>query len=1020
MKSQHTTFNRRLVSALFAWILALVLSATAGAQAPATGTISGRVSNQATNNNLEGATVQLEGTNHSTSTSREGIYHLQAPAGTYTLKVSFTGLDSQSFPISVQAGVNVVRDVPLTSSIYQLDKFVVAGEREGNAQAITLQKASLGVKNVVSADALGALAGNPADLVARLPGVVGDSVGGDIRYVSIRGVNSSLSTVTMDGNRMADAASNGATREFQFQQVGSDAIERIEVVKSPTPDMDADSIGGAVNLVSKSAFDRAPGRRLSYSVGSIWRPYSRRDEPGGRRGYTISYSEVFAEKIGVTFNYGMREHANTSDQTGMDRQIGDVDPVYTFNFNMQDFRNIRTRWGGNLKVDYKLSENSRFYVNFVMNKHFEHSNHTSTTWQTNQVVATRDAGGNLTGTGGIIPGYTRDVTEWRSVNDSMVTARGESHNKDAEAFQYNIGGVHKYKGFSIDYDVYSSRSENIYPKYGGLAFIARNIGMRINNYSKDGPAFPDIAQISGPDMTKIGSYTENNMNISNSTGLDQFRGGAINIKKDFQTVVPAYLKTGFRVREQRRDLTNTPQRWIYVGPDGVMGVNPANGINDDNLAQFVNPVYNYRVFGKYPLLPYAARAYRDKKGSTDDYWGPNPATNLAANQQLWRQNVTQDTTDALLGARKFKEKVTAAYLMGNVELGKIEVLGGFRVEKTETEGQGAKNDLTADERARRAAYTGPTTTGFIATTGPAATEAVRRIHAQYGTRITNRGEYQDIYPGLHFKYKPFAGLVTRLGYATNIGRPPISSLLPRIDVTHETQRVVVNNPSLKPQNANNFDLSAEYYFEPAGLLSAGVFLKEISDFIYTDSSKFIPTGAENGFDGEYVGYNLITSANGGFAKVRGLELAYQQQFTFLPGWWKGFGLFANYTRLETEGNFGTAAVTKTGQVPGFTPETGNLGISYIRSGMSIRIQFNHKGETLSGYNADPARRTYIMARSVVDIKTVFPIWKNYSFYLDVNNVLDEAERATQRGDARRLLSHSHLTPQFFFGINGRL
>jgi TonB-dependent receptor len=534
--------------------------------------------------------------------------------------------------------------------------------------------------------------------------------------------------------------------------------------------------------------------------------------------------------------------------------------------------------------------------------------------------------------------------------------------------------------------------------------------MRINTASKDGPSFPDIVQISGPDMTNINSYTENIMNISNSTGLDQFHGGAINLKKDFRLVVPAYVKTGFRMREQERNLTSTPQRWTYVGQDGVMGVNPATGLNDDNLAQFVNPVYSYRVFGKYPLLPYAARAFRDKEGSTDDYWGPNPSTHLAANPGQWRQNVTADTTDALLGDRRFKEKITAAYLMANFTLGKFDILGGARFERTETEGEGAKNDLTPEERARRAAWVGPVTDA----------EAERRVRAQYGTRITNKGDYEDVYPGMHLKYRPFQRVVVRAGYSSNIGRPPISSLLPRIDVTHETQVVVVNNPSLKPQMADNFDLGAEYYFEPAGLVSAGVFLKEITDFIYTDSSQFIAAGDDNGFEGEYVGYNLRTSANGGFGRVRGLELAYQQQFTFLPGFWKSFGVFANYTRLETKGNFGTNTVSTTRQIPGFTPETGNLGISYIRGGMSLRIQFNHKGETLSSFNVNPAARVYLKARSVVDIKTVFPIWRNYSFYLDVNNVFDEAERSTVRGETRRVLTHSHLTPQFFFGINGRL
>jgi outer membrane receptor protein involved in Fe transport len=97
-------------------------------------------------------------------------------------------------------------------------------------------------------------------------------VGGDVRYLRIRGLHQNLSTITQDGNRLADAAFAGATRKFQFQTVDSDSIERIEVTKSPTPDMDGDSIGGAVNLVSKSAFDSSPARRISSSVGAIWRP----------------------------------------------------------------------------------------------------------------------------------------------------------------------------------------------------------------------------------------------------------------------------------------------------------------------------------------------------------------------------------------------------------------------------------------------------------------------------------------------------------------------------------------------------------------------------------------------------------------------------------------------------------------------------------------------------------------------------------------------------------------------------
>ncbi|MBI4625506.1 MAG: hypothetical protein HY736_20075 [Verrucomicrobia bacterium] len=90
---------------------------------------------------------------------------------------------------------------------------------------------------------------------------------------------------------------------------------------------------------------------------------------------------------------------------------------------------------------------------------------------------------------------------------------------------------------------------------------------------------------------------------------------------------------------------------------------------------------------------------RDKEGSTDDYFGPNPSTHLAANPQQWQENVALNRTNSLLGKRTFTEKVKAAYVMGNVDLGKVSVMGGVRVEKTETSGTGAKNDLTAAERA---------------------------------------------------------------------------------------------------------------------------------------------------------------------------------------------------------------------------------------------------------------------------------------------------------------------------------
>ena len=183
----------------------------------AQGALIGTVTNSATGATLEGARVTLKGTGLETITDSLGIYRFDNVApGSAVVVASYTGLSNSEASVSVTGTAPTRRDIGLTSDIYRLSSFVVESEREGNAKAITLQRLSDGVKNVVSADAFGGLAGNPADLAMRLPGIEGESVGGDNRYLRIRGLSQNLSTITQDGNRLADAGSAGSTREFQF------------------------------------------------------------------------------------------------------------------------------------------------------------------------------------------------------------------------------------------------------------------------------------------------------------------------------------------------------------------------------------------------------------------------------------------------------------------------------------------------------------------------------------------------------------------------------------------------------------------------------------------------------------------------------------------------------------------------------------------------------------------------------------------------------------------------------------
>ncbi len=993
-------WSRRLLA------LACLVSALSGALLHAQGILTGTVTNSATGATLEGARVVVKERNLETFSDPLGIFRFENLApGPVTVEVAYTGLSAASAGVTIGAQGVTRRDIGLTSAIYRLDKFVVASEREGNAKAITLQRLSEGVKSIVSADAFGGLAGNPADLAMRLPGVEGESVGGDMRYLRIRGLHQNLSTITQDGNRLADAGSAGATREFQFQTVGSDSIERIEVTKSPTPDMDGDSIGGAVNLVSKSAFDSSPERRLRGSVGAIWRPTDERDP--SRPNASLSYSEVFWGRLGVNVNLAYRPHGSIIDMSTQGHQqlpAGTEGPAYQYLLTALDFRNVRTRSGAGIRLDYKWDDQVRFFANVQLNKHIEHSDHSQATWQTNQAIATLDAAGQPTGPNGILPGFTDYETRVRQVAASTVALTSQAFYKLGKTLSTNVGAVHRYSTWNLDYDLYSSKSKAYYPGNNSFTYTLRNIGFTLR---RDDPLFPTLTQTAGADWTQLSSYTDNAYNSARMVGWDGYLGAAVNVKKTFTAPRPFFLKTGLRFRQQTRDLDNTPYNTVYIGPDGVMGPNAANGgRNDDNLAQFglMNRAFPDTELRRYGSLPFPAF---QAVGRIDDL-----DADLAANPSHWRRSLATDLQAAYTNNQQFIEQIRAGYVMGQTQFGRLGVLGGVRIEQTETDGEGALQVVTPEERARRAAWgTAPLTDA----------EIERRAREEFGRRTRRTGEYRSVFPGLHLKYQFTRNLLARFSYAENIGRPGVGQLIPRTTVNYDNQTLSTSNPSLEPQWSKNFDLSAELYFEPAGMFSVGVFQKEISKFIYTAGGTVIGSGADNGFNGDYVGFSMTTQYNGGFAKVRGLEVGYSQQFTFLPSPWNGLGAFANLTRMEAEGNYGAGtaiALAPNPRIAGFNPFVANVGVSYIRGRLNLRASYNYRDKYLGTFNANESRAVYFAARPTVDVKTLFNVNRRLSVYLDVVNVFMQPDRETQFGYGRPQTTHL-MRPQFFFGANLR-
>jgi TonB-dependent receptor len=972
MKHPHR-LKRHFASGLLA-CLGLVVSP---ALAQSTGTVAGQVSNVATTTFLEGARVLVRETGQVTFSDATGRYELTLPAGPATLSVTYTGLAPQVIAVEVRAGATAVQDVALTSELYTMEKFSVTGEREGRAKTITLQQQALNVKNVVSADNFGNIAnGNIGELLQQIPGVMGVYNGSDPRSVMVRGIDANLNTVTMDGNRLAGHSSSQVNRAFEFEQVSLGSIETIEVTKAPTPDMDADSLGGNVNLVTRSPFDRVVKRYATYSVSGIWQPrYRTRDrrwwvQPIRNLGGALDFS--YADRLGPGQRLGVLLTTSYSSwprgDTGalMNYQNTATDPAYIFNVNLPRPAGVdQIRGALGAKIDYKLSERTILSLNSGFNVYHE-ANDTRAL-----ALATTNSAVNFR------PGYTNEFQEVLPNANSSATMTLSSDFITGRTVMAAPSVRHRTRAWDISYGASLSHSVKYWeyfpesrhydgpPRATVIAAMRGGLGWTIDR--RQSLAWPSITQTAGRDIYDLSNYSTGVLARFLDKGVsDLMTTARVDARHNFTDLpVPAWVKAGVNYRQQDRESWINYRQFNRVGPDGIANT------SDDHLGAFLDTT------GKWG-------------DANQGYRGPpwaNPfdvVPDVFKNPLHWSEDLRYRETQHALGERMITETVTSAYVVGNVRIGALNLLSGLRIERTETDAEG------------------PLSTG-----APAVVT---------GRRSTS-GQYENVFPGVHLRYSPTRSIVARASYSTSIGRPSFGAIIPLDTVNDVAQTVTRANPSLRPQFADNFDVSLEYYFEPVGLLSASVFLKEVEDFQFTDTSGFVGTGADNGFDGQYAGYRLTSTRNGGHARYRGLELSYQQQFTFLPGLLRGLGANLNYTKLETRGDYGGASATT--QVAGFIPETRNASLTYILGRIDVRLSSIWRGKYLVATSASPGLMQYSTPKFQVNLSLKYSVSPRLNLFCDIYNLNREPNTARYQGFEHRPNQTRLEVQKIIGGIKGR-
>ena len=311
------SFLRPALASLLAFIfVSLAVCQTA------TGRITGIVTNSSGNAYLEGATVSIGDSNRMTTTDRRGEFDFGGmPPGEYLLRVAYTGMAPASIRAVVTASLIASVTVPLGEDVVKMGTFSVTTNRNADALALTEQRNAPNVKNVVDIASYGMLNNdNPAELLQLLPGVAGSLFFNEVDRVSIRGIDSSLNNVQLDGNSFATPSINGGTnvRSSVLSTTNTNNIKTAEVIKAITPDHSADAIGGLVNLVQKTALDypKAAGR-FEYRLGGQYvntrSGYVTRPTPNVQ----LTYHDTFGPKRnwGIYLTGGINKEATNQYRT---------------------------------------------------------------------------------------------------------------------------------------------------------------------------------------------------------------------------------------------------------------------------------------------------------------------------------------------------------------------------------------------------------------------------------------------------------------------------------------------------------------------------------------------------------------------------------------------------------------------------------------------------------------------------------------------------------------------------------
>lgn len=909
-----------------------------------TGAISGQIID--TNGSLPFVNISLKGTTLGTTSDLDGNFKLVSmPVGDQIIQISFIGYETYEQMVSVSKGIETkLGIIKLSESVASLDAVVLNSSiLPSQRRAFSIQKNAASIQNVLAADGIGKLPDrNAAEAVQRVPGVTIERDQGEGRFAIVRGTPIEWSSNLLNGDRLPSADGFSGSRQVALDVIPTELIEYAIISKALTPDMEGDAIGGSINFKTRTAPNDFV---LNASAAGGYNDQVQQASYNA----SVLVGDKVSEKFGYLFSAAIWDRPWASDNYELEYNF-DLPGAQGFsanNLQLRDYEGNRKTIGLNAAAEYNFNDDHQLFIRGIYDVFLDDE-------------FARQHNFN----------FPEGPDEDPNAGSAEITIRNGGFK--TELYGGELGGEHMFnskwagdwKASFYETTFTLGNNSDLPGEFKGLQIAQFQQGGEFNNVSSDNYTYWDFDSPNGvggsgdafqpgfvgPLIPQALVLSNAGVFVANSDERDFV--SQLNVK--FEPNNKATYKAGTKYRNKKRNAIN---RQIFFIPVGfVDGQTPLPFYSDFEM----EPYDLKGGFLEELNTPYSDILLSEMmtEGALDglmrDIFVNNPDNYFSTD------NFTGGSIPSEINGFVGKEDVTAFYAMGNWKLTEqLSVTAGARYEYTDVSLDGFELD-----------------------------------EEQNLTSFDAGSSYGSLLPSVHLKFSPKDNLNLRAAFTRSLARPNFADINPNRIVTDTGSGITLisgGNPDLNPTYSNNFDLLGEYFFEDVGVISGGIFYKDLSNIIFQNLS-------QETINGETVRIQEPRNIADGY--LFGFEAAFVKRFTFLPGFWDGFGVDANYTYTKSEVDVPsfdlvTGEASTTEQTLVNQPEhIYNASLFYEKYGFSARVAANFKGEYIDEYRvaAGPAHYRFYDKNLTVDFSASYSITDKIKVFAEVNNLTNEPLR----------------------------